>query len=245
MTLRTSWQTQMEISVNQGISGLGMVRDPLSRAKIANDMIRILEGALKQVGEQRQAAMAEVLLWPGMSMAKLATEIGLSKSYVGKLAPMEVRQRIAGEIRGERMHWANVLRNWGPRNTTGLGDGRVRYLIAGVSRSRGDPGGEWLVQVHNHKTGEAIELERQLHRTEAEARIAGIQMLLRWNEDGVLNGSAERRHYAHGDTNACGTPLEDGRAGRNEPITCLDCLGALGLLSVPWIETKRGGRYAG
>ncbi|MHB1497969.1 MAG: hypothetical protein ACYCXN_08675 [Acidimicrobiales bacterium] len=90
-----------------------------------------------------------------------------------------------------------------------------------------------MVQVHNHKTGEAIELEqnqRQLHRTEAEARVAGIQMLLGWNEDGVLNGSAERRHYAHGDTNACGTPLEDGRAGRNEPISCLDCLGALGLL---------------
>ena len=72
--------------------------------------------------------------------------------------------------------------------------------------------------------------QRQLHRTEAEARVAGIQMLLGWNEDGVLNGSAERRHYAHGDTNACGTPLEDGRAGRNEPISCLDCLGALGLL---------------
>ncbi len=105
-----------------------------------------------------------------------------------------------------------------------------------------------MVQVHNHKTGEAIELEqnqRQLHRTEAEARVAGIQMLLGWNEDGVLNGSAERRHYAHGDTNACGTPLEDGRAGRNEPISCLDCLGALGFLSVPWIETKRGERYAG
>lgn len=230
MTTPTSWQTEMEIFVNRGISGLGMVRDPLLRAKIASDMIRVLENALKQVVEKRQEAMAEVLLWPEMSMAKLATELGLSKSYVGKLAPLTVRQRVAEEMRGERMHWANALRHWSPMNTTGLGDGRVQYLIAGVSRAPGNSGGEWLAQVHNHKTGEAVELERQFHRTEAEARLAAIQMLLRWNEDGASNGSSERRHYAHRGINACGAPLEDRRAARSDPITCLDCLAALGLL---------------
>jgi hypothetical protein len=224
------WQTQMEIGVNQGVSGLGMVRDPLLRAKIAGNMIRVLEGALKSAVDQRQTAMAEVLLWPEMSMSKLASELGLSKSYVGKLAPMGVRQRVAEEMKGERTHWANVLRHWSPMNTTGLGDGRVLYLIASVSRVPGNPKGEWLVQVHNHKTPEPVELESQFHPTEAKARVAGVQMLLQWNEDRALNGSSERRHYAHRGINACGAPLEASRTARNDTITCVDCLALLGLL---------------
>jgi len=217
-------------SVSQAVMGLSQVRDPLQRAAIGGDLIQILERALKSVSEQRQKAIAEALLWPGMSMAKLAAELGLSKSYVGKLAPMEVRQRVAGEMKEGWTHWANVLRHWGPMNTTGLGDGRVLYLIAGVSRVQGNPEGEWLVQVHDHKRSEAVELERRFCQTEAEARVAGVQVVLRRNEDGVLNGSSERRHYAHRDINACGTPLDDRRATRNDPITCLDCLAALGLL---------------
>jgi len=230
MTEPTSWQVQMEIGVNQGVLGLGMVSNPLLRAQIGGQMIRLLEDRLKQIAEQRQEAIAEVLMWPDWSMEKLATELGISKSYVGKLAPMEVRQRVAEQMKSERTHWANVLRHWGPGNTTGLGDGRVLYLIAAVSRVHGNPNGDWAVHITDHKRAEPVELEPQFRRTEAEARIAGIQILLRQNEDGLLNGTSDRRHYAHRGINACGAAIGDQRATRNDPITCVDCLGVLGLL---------------
>lgn len=230
MTTPPSWQTHMEMGVNQGVSGLGMVSNPLLRAQIGGQMIRFLEDRLKQIVEQRQTAIAEVLLRPGMSMSKLATELGISKSYVGKLAPMEVRQRVAEEREEERTHWANGLRHWGPMNTTGLGDERAKYLIAAVSRVQGDPRGEWFVQVHDHKGTEPLKLEDHFCRTEAEARVVGTLIVLRRNEDGLLNGTSERRHYAHRGVNACGAPVGSQRATRIDPITCLDCLGVLGLL---------------
>jgi hypothetical protein len=235
MTTPAPWQTEMEIKVNQAVSGLGMVSNPSLQAEIAGQMIRFLQGRLKQIVEQRQAAIAKLLLQPGMSMAKLATELGLSKSYVGKLAPLEVRQRVADEMEGKRMegervHWANGLRNWGPMNTAGLGDERVQYLIAGVSGVPGNQQGEWLVQVHDYKKSEAVELERRFCQTEVEARVEGILIVLRRNEDGLLNGTSDRRHYAHRGVNACGTPVSDQRDSRNDPITCIDCLVSLGLL---------------
>ncbi len=230
MTTPTPWQQATEIGVNRGISGLGMVRNPVLRAKIATEMARKLESALKQVTDQRQTAMAEALLQPGMSMAQLAAELGMSKSYVGKLAPLQVRQQVAERINGQRYHWTNMLRNWSPENTIGLGDERVLYLIASVSQAPGNSLGEWLVQVHDHKSGDGKELEREYHRTEAEARIAGVQLLLRRNGEGLLNGSSERRHYAHRGVNACGSAIDDRQAARTEPVSCLDCLMALGLL---------------
>ncbi len=226
----TQWQTEMEIGVNQGVLGLGMVRDPLLQAQIASDMIRFTESRLKQLVEMRQKAIAEALLRPEMSMSKLAGELGISKSYVGKLAPMAVRQRVADVRERERTHWANVLRHWSPQDTTGLGDGRVLYLIASVSQAVGNPLGEWLVQVYDHKTGEAVELEQKFCQTEREARVEGILLVLRRNEDGLLNGAFERRHYAHQGSNACSAPVSSQLAARTDPITCVDCLAALGLL---------------
>ena len=230
-----SWQLQMESSVNQAVMGLSQIRDPIQRATTANELLDLLERAVKSVSDQRQKAVAETLLWKDMSTAKVAGLLGLSKSYVAKLAPAEFRERVARQMREELSFrrfadWANGLRYWGPMNTTGLGNGRVLYLIASVSRARGHARGEWLVQVHDHRSPEPVELLSKTCRTEAEARVTGVQELLRRNDRGFLNGVSERRHYAHLDINVCGAPLDDRRAARTDPITCVDCLAALGLL---------------
>lgn len=98
----TSAETvELETALNHALSSLGMRRDPVSRAVAATRVQELLTVRLTQVSELRRRAVASAVASPGMSMQKVADELGVSKSAVAKLAggTAEVRERIAAEMR--------------------------------------------------------------------------------------------------------------------------------------------------
>jgi hypothetical protein len=197
-------------------------------------MIQFLEGAMAGLAATRRQAIAQAVEWPDSSMAKVASALGISKSAVAKLAPGAMRltasRRLAEDLTNKRAakraaEWANALRSWAPDNTTGLGNGRVRYLIASVAPTDG----KWSWVIHDHKRGPQ-ELARGLGTSERDVRIEAVNELRRYDEFGSTNGRVECRHYAHMGENACGAPVEEPIGERFDTTTCGDCLAAMGLL---------------
>jgi predicted DNA-binding transcriptional regulator AlpA len=124
-----------------------------------------------------------------------------------------------------RPSWTKTVSTWSDRNTVGLGNGRVLYLIASVARA--DNGWSWAVDTHKHGTQK---LASGIAPTEREARIVAINELCSRDEYGSCNGPPERRHFAHMGENACGSPIE-AAAPRFATTTCADCLDAMGRLT--------------
>jgi molecular chaperone DnaK (HSP70) len=90
----------LDRALNGAAQSLGSRRDPISRAAAAAQVAERLNRALATVAECRSRAVAEATLLPGLSMAKVADELGLAKSTVAKLAgPADFRQGIAADMR--------------------------------------------------------------------------------------------------------------------------------------------------
>ena len=92
----------LDTALNGAIQSLWSRRDPVTRAAAAAQVADRLNRALASVAECRGRAVAEAILLPGMSMAKVAEELGIAKSTVAKLAgPADVRDEIAAHMRSK------------------------------------------------------------------------------------------------------------------------------------------------
>ncbi|HVA05283.1 MAG TPA: hypothetical protein VNG12_00935 [Acidimicrobiales bacterium] len=89
----------LDTALNGAIQSLWSRRDPITRAAAAAEVADRLNRALSTVAECRSSAVAEATVLPGMSMAKVAEELGIAKSTVAKLAgPADFRQEIAADM---------------------------------------------------------------------------------------------------------------------------------------------------
>jgi hypothetical protein len=96
MTVPITLQQQ----INQAVSGLGQHRDALARAKRSTELLDYLQDVIKnQLSKIRREAVAEAVQWPDMSMAKVADELGISKSAVAKLVTPDLRTTMADDLR--------------------------------------------------------------------------------------------------------------------------------------------------
>ena len=93
--------TELEIALTQAVMSLGSRSDPLSRAVASGRLLELLGNYIETVSDLRRRAVASAVTLPGMSMGKVADELGIPKSTVAKLAgPASIRQQIASEMRG-------------------------------------------------------------------------------------------------------------------------------------------------
>jgi DNA-binding NtrC family response regulator len=97
----TSAETiKLDQALNAAIASVDSHRDPISRAIAASQVAERLQRAQMAVSQARSDAVASAVMLPGMSMAKVADELGVSKSMVAKLAgPAGARERIAADMR--------------------------------------------------------------------------------------------------------------------------------------------------
>ncbi|MGD0983198.1 MAG: hypothetical protein ABSA65_05175 [Acidimicrobiales bacterium] len=92
---------ELEIAINRAMSSIDSRMDPISRAVAASRVAERLNNGLAWAAERRSRAVATAVVMPGMSMQKVADELGVSKSMVAKLAgPASVRDEIAADMRG-------------------------------------------------------------------------------------------------------------------------------------------------
>jgi len=93
--------TDLERAIIQAMSSIDQRMDPISRAIAASRVAERLNKGLGWAAERRGNAVATAVVMPGMSMQKVADELGVSKSMVAKLAgPASVRDEIAADMRG-------------------------------------------------------------------------------------------------------------------------------------------------
>jgi len=93
-------EMNLEKALNQVISSIGSRQDPIDRALASARVGALVSQGLSQIQESRSRAVAEAVVLPGMSMAKVAAELGISKSMVAKLAgPSDFRQQLAADMR--------------------------------------------------------------------------------------------------------------------------------------------------
>ena len=91
----------LERAIIQAMSSIDQRMDPISRAIAASRVAERLNKGLGWTAERRGNAVATAVVMPGMSMQKVADELGVSKSMVAKLAgPASVRDEIAADMRG-------------------------------------------------------------------------------------------------------------------------------------------------
>lgn len=91
----------LERAIIQAMSSIDQRMDPISRAIAASRVAERLNSGLGGAAERRSRAVATAVIMPGMSMQKVADELGVSKSMVAKLAgPASVRDEIAADLRG-------------------------------------------------------------------------------------------------------------------------------------------------
>jgi hypothetical protein len=91
----------LERAIIQAMSSIDQRMDPISRAIAASRVAERLNKGLGWAAERRGNAVATAVVMPGMSMQKVADELGVSKSMVAKLAgPASVRDEIAADMRG-------------------------------------------------------------------------------------------------------------------------------------------------
>jgi len=90
----------LQRQLNEATSGIHQRRDPLERAKSAGELIEHLQRVINDdLAKIRREAIAEAVQWPNMSMAKVASELNLSKSTVAKLAAPDIRDSMANDLR--------------------------------------------------------------------------------------------------------------------------------------------------
>jgi len=90
----------LEKAIIQAMSSIDQRMDPISRAIAASRVAERLNRGLGWAAERRGNAVATAVVMPGMSMQKVADELGVSKSMVAKLAgPATVRDEIAADMR--------------------------------------------------------------------------------------------------------------------------------------------------
>jgi hypothetical protein len=90
----------LEKAIIQAMSSIDQRMDPISRAIAASRVAERLNKGLGWAAERRGNAVATAVVMPGMSMQKVADELGVSKSMVAKLAgPATVRDEIAADMR--------------------------------------------------------------------------------------------------------------------------------------------------
>jgi len=90
----------LEKAIIQAMSSIDQRMDPISRAIAASRVAERLNKGLGWAAERRGNAVATAVVMPGMSMQKVAAELGVSKSMVAKLAgPATVRDEIAADMR--------------------------------------------------------------------------------------------------------------------------------------------------
>lgn len=93
-------KVSLEMAVNDAIMGTHQISNPLERARRAGDLIEYLQRVVNSdLAPIRRRAVAEAIQWPNMSMAKVAVELGLSKSAVAKLAAPDIRNAVADDLR--------------------------------------------------------------------------------------------------------------------------------------------------
>jgi AraC-like DNA-binding protein len=91
---------QLQQQLNRAVSQVMQYRNPFERAKHAGELMERLQIIVNtELAKIRREAVAEALHWPNMSMAKVATELGVSKSTVAKLASPDLREAIASDVR--------------------------------------------------------------------------------------------------------------------------------------------------
>ncbi len=88
----------LETQLNGAVLGVHQRSNPLQRARSAGELIDHLQRIIDQLAKMRRGAVAEAVLRPNMSMAKVAVELNLSKSTVAKLAAPDVRDVVASEM---------------------------------------------------------------------------------------------------------------------------------------------------
>jgi transcriptional regulator with PAS, ATPase and Fis domain len=76
---------RVQQTVNEAVSGIHQCRDPLTRARKAGELTEYLQRRIDELAKTRRKAVAEAVQRPDMSMAKVASELDLSKSTVAKL----------------------------------------------------------------------------------------------------------------------------------------------------------------
>jgi ribosome-binding protein aMBF1 (putative translation factor) len=90
----------LEMALNQAISSVDSRMNPIARAQAADRVAKRLNDALGAVADRRRNAVATAVTMPGMSMQRVADELGVSKSMVAKLAgPASMRENIAAGMR--------------------------------------------------------------------------------------------------------------------------------------------------
>jgi len=93
--------TELEVALNQAVMSVGSRSDPVSRAVASGELLELLGRYVDTVSDVRRRAIASAVTLPGLSMAKVADELGMPKSTVAKLAgPASIRQQIASDMRG-------------------------------------------------------------------------------------------------------------------------------------------------
>ncbi len=88
----------LETQLNQSVSSVHQRRDPIARANAAGEVMERLQGTIAQLADIRREAVAEAVLRPNMSMAKVAEQLNLSKSSIAKLASPVLRQTVATDM---------------------------------------------------------------------------------------------------------------------------------------------------
>jgi hypothetical protein len=107
----------LERAIIQAMSSIDQRMDPISRAIASSRVAERLNKGLGWAAERRSNAVATAVVMPGMSMQKVADELGVSKSMVAKLAgPASLRDEIASDMR-ERLRSAF---EFGAQEGTGL-----------------------------------------------------------------------------------------------------------------------------
>ena len=90
----------LEAAVNDAVMSVHQVRNPLEQARQAGELIDYLQCvADSDLAQTRRLALAEAVQWPAMSMAKVANELGMSKSAVARLAAPHLRKAVAVDLR--------------------------------------------------------------------------------------------------------------------------------------------------
>lgn len=90
----------LEKALNAALSSLDSRMDPINRAIAAGRVAEKLNNAQAAIAQRRSQAVASAVMLPGMSMAKVADELGVSKSMVAKMAgPADIRDQIAADMR--------------------------------------------------------------------------------------------------------------------------------------------------
>jgi hypothetical protein len=99
VTSDTTPTIALQQALNSEVLGTHQTQDPITRARRAGELTNYLMTVTEDLAEIRRKAVAEALEWPGGSMETVTAQLGLSRSAVVKLAPPDVRRKIADELR--------------------------------------------------------------------------------------------------------------------------------------------------